>query len=178
MKKYLLTMLLAIVGCVTAMAGYEIKLSSGSVASLKNGGVGCVILDVADAQFDNKKPLKQDERFTNIDEQIPECTKEFIREFNENAKKFKMTDNADDAKYLFTVKITNLDTFVNVMSFKGGVGIKVWGTITISDKETGNSVAVYNIEEEDNSGMTYNIAVEETFEGIAEFLARKINKGK
>lgn len=178
MKKYLITMLLAIVGCVTAMAGDDIKLSSGSVAPLKDGGVGCVVLDVAEAQFDNKKPLKQDERFANIDEQIPECTKEFIREFNDNAKKFKMTDNADEAKYLFTVKITNLDTFVNVMSFKGGVGIKVWGTITITEKATGNSVAIFNIEEEGNSGMTYNIAVEETFEGIAKFLAKKINKGK
>ena len=64
------------------------------------------------------------------------------------------------------------------MSFKGGVGVKFWGTITIKNKKTGENVAVFKINEEGNSGMTYNLAVEEGFEGIAKFLAKKINKGK
>lgn len=178
MKKVILTILLAIVGCVAAIAGDEIKLSSGSVATLKDGGTGCVVLDIAKAKFDNKKPLKQDERFANVGSQIPECTKEFIREFNEKAKKFKMTDKAKEAKYLFTVKITNVDTYVNVMSFKGGVGIKLWGSVTIKEKATNKEIAVYTIDEEDNSGFTYQIALEEAFEGIAKFLAKRINKGK
>jgi len=178
MKKYLLTMLLALVGCVTAMAGDDIKLTDGSVAPLKDGGVGCVVIDMTDTQFDNKQPLRKDERFANVDEQLPECTKEFIREFNENSKKFKMTENTDEAQYEFIIKITNLDVFVNVMSFKGGVGIKLWGTITIKDKATGNNVAVFSIDEEGNSGFTYQIALEEGYEGIAKFLAKRIKKGK
>ena len=178
MKKYLMTILLALVGCVTAMAGDDIKLTSGSIASLKDGGVGCLTIDMADTQFDNKKPLRKDERFVNVDEQIPECVKEFVREFNENSKKFRMTENADEAQYEFTIKITNLDVFVNMMSFKGGVGIKLWGAITIKDKKSGNEVAVFTIDEEGNSGFTYQIALEEGYEGIAKFLAKRIKKGK
>lgn len=178
MKKYLLTMLLAIAGCVAAMAGDEIKLTSGSIASLKNGGTGCVVIDMADTQFDGKKPLRKDERFRNVDEQIPECTSEFVREFNDNSKAFRMTNNEADAQYVFNVKITNLDVFVNVMSFKGGVGIKLWGSVTITEKASGNVVAVYTIDEEENSGFTYQIALEEGFEGIAKFLAKRIKKGK
>jgi len=178
MKKYILTILLAFVGSITAMAGDDIKLTDGSVASLKDGGVGCVVIDMAGTKFDNKMPLRQDERFANVDEQLPECTKEFIREFNDNSKKFKMTEKADEAQYEFIVKITNLDVFVNVMSFKGGVGIKLWGSVTIKDKTTGNNVAVFTIDEEGNSGFTYQIALEEGYEGIAKFLAKRIKKGK
>ena len=103
---------------------------------------------------------------------------EFVREFNDNAKKFKMTENADDAQYEFIVTITNLDVFVNVMSFKGGIGIKLWGSIVIKDKATGSDVATYEIDEEGNSSVTYMLALEEGFEGIAKFLAKRINKGK
>lgn len=178
MRKVFFTMLLAIVGCLSAMAGDDIKLTEGSVASLKDGGVGCVTIDMTDTQFDNKMPLRQDERFADIDAQLPECKSEFIREFNENAKKFRLTSNDNEAEYEFIVKITNFDTFVQLMSFKGGVGVKFWGTITIKNKKTGENVAVFKINEEGNSGMTYNLAVEEGFEGIAKFLAKKINKGK
>lgn len=89
-----------------------------------------------------------------------------------------MTKNADEAQYEIIVKITNLDTFVNVMSFKGGVGIKLWGTIVIKNKATGENVAVFKIDEEGNSGFTYQIALEEGFEGIAKYLAKRIKKGK
>lgn len=178
MKKLLVAMLFAFAGCISAMAGDDIKLTEGSIASLSGGGVGCVSIDMKDTQFDSKKPLRKDDRFRNIDDDLPECTREFVREFNDNSKKFKLTENAEDAQYEFLVQITNLDTYVNVMSFKGGVGIKVWGTVTIKDKTNGNTVAVYTIDEENNSGFTYQIAVEETFEGIAKFLAKRIKKGK
>lgn len=178
MKKILVAMLFAFAGCISAMAGDDIKLKEGSIAGLSAGGVGTVTIDMKDTKFDNKKPLRKDERFRNIDEDLPECTSEFIREFNDNSKKFKLTENAGDAQYEFLVTITNLDVFVNVMSFKGGVGVKMWGTVTIKDKKSGSNVAVYSIDEYDNSGFTYQVAVEETFEGIAKFLAKKIKKGK
>lgn len=178
MKKYLLTLLLAIAGCVTVMAGDDIKLSEGSIAPLKDGGIASVVIDMADTQFDNKMPLHQDGRFINVDAQLPECASEFVREFNDNSKKFKMTKNTDEAQYEFVVKITNVDVFINVMSFKGGIGIKLWGSVTIKDKTTGDNVAVFTIDEESNSGFNYEIALEESFEGIAKYLAKRIKKGK
>ncbi len=178
MKKLIITVFLITVGWLSAIAGDEIKLTEGSLSSLKDGGVGCVVIDIKDTTFDNKMPLRKDDRFREIDDYIPECTKEFVREFNDNTKKFTMTENVDEAKYEFLVKIDNLDTYINVMSFKGGIGIKVWGSITITDIATGHQVAAFDIDEENNSGFTYNIAVEETFEGIAKFLAKKIKKGK
>lgn len=178
MKKYLLTALVAIVGCLTALAGDDIKLTEGSVASLKDGGVASLVIDMTDTKFDNKMPLRKDGRFANVDEQIPEYKSEFIREFNDNTKKFTMTADEGSATYEFIVKITNLDTFVHVMSFKGGIGIKLWGSVTIRNKATGETVALYTIDEESNSGFNYSLALEEGFEGIAKFLAKRIKKGK
>lgn len=89
-----------------------------------------------------------------------------------------MTKNTDEAQYEFVVKITNVDVFINVMSFKGGIGIKLWGSVTIKDKTTGDNVAVFTIDEESNSGFNYEIALEESFEGIAKYLAKRIKKGK
>lgn len=178
MKKYLILTLFVIAGYVAAFAGDDIKLVKGSIAALKNGGTGCVALDMTDTKFDNKKPLRNDERFRNVDDQLPECKSEFIREFNENSKKFQLIENETDAQYEFLVTITNLDVFINVMSFKGGIGVKLWGSIKINDKASGNCIAEYEIDEESNSGMTYQIALEEGFEGIAKYLAKRVNKGK
>lgn len=178
MKKYLITILLAIAECVTAMAGNDIKLTEGTIAPLKDGGVASLVIDMADTQYDNKRPLRQDERFADVDEQLPECKKEFIREFNDNTKNFRMTSNADEAQYEFIVKITNLDTYINVMSFKGGIGIKLWGSVTIKNKKTGENIAVFTMDEENNSGFNYQLALEEGFEGIAKYLAKRIKKGK
>ena len=112
MKKYLLTALLAVVGCLAVMAGDDIKLTEGSVASLKDGGVASLVIDMADAKYDNKMPLREDGRFANVDEQLPECSSEFIREFNKNSKNFLMTADESEAQYQFVVTITNLDTYV------------------------------------------------------------------
>lgn len=161
-----------------AKADDEIKLTSGSIASLKSGGIGMVEINLDDTKFDNKEPLRQDSRFSNVDKDVPEYKREFVREFNENTKLFKMTENPDSAQYVFNVNITNLDVYVSVMSFKGGVGIKLWGDIVIKEKATGTEVAIFVIDEENNSGMTYSVALEEGFEGIAKYLAKRIKKGK
>ncbi|MDE6393462.1 MAG: hypothetical protein K2L59_09390 [Muribaculaceae bacterium] len=178
MKKYLLTALFAVMGCLAVMAGDDIKLTEGSIASLKEGGVASLVIDMADAKYDNKMPLREDGRFANVDDQLPECASEFIREFNKNSKNFLMTADEAEAQYQFVVKITNLDTYVNVMSFKGGVGIKLWGSVTIKKKSTGETVALFTIDEENNSGFNYPLALEEGFEGIAKYLAKRIKKGK
>ena len=178
MKKSLLLILFAVIGCFAAVARDEIYLTDGSVASLKDGGTGYVVIDLKDTKFDNKMPLRQDGRFEDIDTELENYTSEFVREFNDNTGKFRMTDSEKDARYEFYVKLTNLDVFINLFSFKGGVGIKLWGEITITDKTNGEKVAVFTLDEEDNSGMTYKLALEEGIEGVAKFLAKRIKKGK
>lgn len=178
MKKFLLTVMVVLAGFVTALAGDDIKLTEGSLATLKDGGLASVVLDLKDTQYDGKIPLRQDGRFALVDEQMENYTSEFVREFNDNSKKFKTTTDSGEGQYEINVTLTNIDTYVNVMSFKGGIGIKLWGSVTITNKATGEKVAVFTIDEENNSSVNYALALEEGYEGIAKFIAKRINKGK
>lgn len=59
MNKLIITVFLITVGWLSAIAGDEIKLTEGSLSSLKDGGVGCVVIDIKDTKFDNKMPLRR-----------------------------------------------------------------------------------------------------------------------
>ncbi len=176
MKKILFTMLLVIVGYTTAFAGDKCELTKGSLSTLKNGGIATVAINMSETMFDNKMPLREDKRFTDVDKNIPEYEKEFVREFNEHAKKFQLTQSTSDADYKIAINVKNLDVFVTVMSFKGGVATKIWGTLTISK---GNEIiAEFTLDAWESSGMTYSVSLEETYETLAKYLAKRINKGK
>lgn len=176
MKKFLVATLMALIGCMTSFAGDDMKVTDGSLAPLKEGGIATITINMADTKFDNKIPLREDSRFADIDKVIPEFESEFVREFNEHAKKFKMTKEEFEAQYKFTLDVTNLDVYINVFSFKGGVGTKIWGTLTIS--KGNEKVAVVTLKSFESSGITYAVSLEETFEVFAKDLAKKINKGK
>lgn len=74
MKKLIITVFLITVGWLSAIAGDEIKLTEGSLSSLKDGGVGCVVIDIKDTTFDNKMPLRRmigSEKSTTIFPSVP-----------------------------------------------------------------------------------------------------------
>lgn len=174
MKKIIFTFLLAVTCIVSANAGDKLKLVSGNVSSLKDGGTATVVIDLVNTTYDKKIPLRQDARYANIDNQIPNFTSEFIREFNENSKKFKLVEG-NDAKYNFIVVVDDLDYHVNVMSFKGGHATKIEGTVFINQ---GNENVAQVIFQHESTGFTFDLSVEETLEGLAKNLAKKISKGK
>ncbi len=96
MKKLIITVFLITVGWLSAIAGDEIKLTEGSLSSLKDGGVGCVVIDIKDTTFDNKMPLRKDDRFREIDDYIPECTKEIVRDFSVSTKNISEPENDEE----------------------------------------------------------------------------------
>jgi hypothetical protein len=176
MKKIILMLFAVVVSCA-AWAGDNYKITEGSLASLKNGGVASITIDMTNTQFDNKMPLREDGRFGFVDKDIPNYQSEFVREYNEHTKAFRMTNDASEANYKFLLEVTNLDVFAQFFSFKGGVATKIWGTLTILN-EAGDKVAVITLTEFESSGFTYSISLEETFEVFAKNLAKRINKGK
>lgn len=176
MKKFLFTMLLAITGCITAMAGSDFELREGSFASLKDGGTAVVTINMTDTKFDNKMPLREDGRFANVDELIPGYLSEFIKEFNKRSKKMSAVSSGD-AQYTIDINITNLDVYVKVWPITIPA-TKLWGTATVINNSTGEKVVVADITELEGMGGTYAISTESALENIAEELAKHIKKGK
>ena len=100
MKKLMLVMLTLVLGGLSAMAGDKLEVVSGSIASLKNStDAAFVKLDMTNTTYDKKKPVRKDARFANIDNNLDDWTSEFVREFNENSKAFRLTDTDQNAAY-------------------------------------------------------------------------------
>jgi hypothetical protein len=177
MKRTILSLVLVIIGCISVFANHDINVVEGTLAPLKDGGTATVVINMNETTFDSKMPLREDERFADVDKYIPEFQSEFVREFNEHTKKFQMVKDEAEGNYKFIIDVTNLDVYVTLFSFKGGVATKIWGTLTIKDTSD-NKVAVIQLKEFESSGFTYNISLEETFEVLAKNLAKRINKGK
>lgn len=176
MKKILSIFIIAIVATISAFAGDDVRIMQGSIAALKDGGTASVCINMQNTKFDNKMPLRQDSRYANVDNDIPEYQREFVREFNDHSKALRM-QNESGADYTFLLEVDNLDNHITPFSFKGGVATVIWGTLTIKDR-AGNIVAVLSISEFESSGINYNVSLEETFEVFAKKLAKRINKGK
>ena len=54
MQKFFITLLISIMGCMAAMAGDEFSISEGSLAPLKEGGIGSVTINMKETTFDKK----------------------------------------------------------------------------------------------------------------------------
>lgn len=177
MKRTIISLAVAIIGCISVFANHDVKVIEGSLAPLKDGGKATITINMNETTFDSKMPLREDERFADVDKYIPEFQSEFNREFNEHSKKFQMVTTDAPTDYKFILDVTNLDVYVTFFSFKGGVATKIWGTLTIKN-DSDENIAVIELKEFESSGFTYNISLEETFEVFAKNLAKRINKGK
>lgn len=174
MKKYLLTLLLVLVGCLTAMAGSDIKVTEGNKKFLKTAeGNAVLVFDWDGATFDNKEPLTS--KFSNLEELKKVAWNGFAETFNEKSKKVKVVADEANAKYKFAMKVTNMDQYFKVMGFVPGNATKVWGTMTITDLSTGEVLAIIEVKEV-NGGA--NPSPDGSFSDCFEELAKQVSKLK
>jgi len=150
---------------VVGMACYAGPLSfkSGDKKFFKTADGGALLeVTYEGATYDDRMPLT--EKYSNIDEKTKISYDGFVEEFSERSKKVNIVDNAKDAKYKFTIKVTKVDEFFNVMGFIPGPCIRVWGTFTVTDLSTGSEVLVVDIDEIDGgSAPTPDRAFNDTF---------------
>lgn len=148
MKKLLLS-LLAVIVSVCAFADNTTKLTEGSAAFLKNGGIANVVFNWADAKHDNKEPLRNHWK-ENYDTMTVKGEQGFIDGFNAVAKKVKI-DNAEKAQYRIEVNITNVDYFFSVMSIVPGHKHRVSAQIRVVDVSSGETLCVIKVDQRKGS---------------------------
>ena len=89
------------------------------------------------------------------------------------AKKLRMTQDGNDAKYKFILKVANVDRFFAAMAFIPQHEAKMWGTLTIVDMASGQTLAVVEIEEaEDGQHVDIKYCYGETFEELGQTVAK------
>lgn len=176
MKKLILMMLFVILNSVVALAGSDIKVTSGNAKFLKNAeGNAVLVFDWDGATYDNKQPLT--EKFTNLEELKKVAWNGFTETFNEKSKKVKVVPNEQGktAKYKFSMKVTNMDQYFKVMGFIPGNATKVWGTLTVTDLSNNETIAVISVTEVDGGA---NPSPDGSFSDCFEELAKQVSKCK
>ncbi len=176
MKKLFLLFAM-LISVLTASAGDKVlDLEKGELASLKTGGNVAVVFNFDGAMYDMKETLAA--HYSNLAELIAKVPFNFTEGFNDKCKKSKIVDSAD-AKYIITIKVDNMDCYYKVVSFVPGHVTKVWGTATIKDNTTDDTIAVINITECAGSrDFTIDDSFGKCFISLGEKLANAFNKGK
>ena len=174
MKRLLLTAILAL-SAVIAFAGNPLKIVNGKdqvKTIMKENTTVVVEFDWSQAKYDNKKTLKEQWE-GDYDYIVNDCEESFIKGFNENAKKLKMAKEADNAKYKFVLTVTNIDRFFAAMAFIPQHEAKMWGTLTIVDIASNQTLAEVRIDEaEDGQHVDVKQCFGETFEELGEKIAK------
>lgn len=143
MKKILMLLSVMIISLVANAV--DIKVVSGKASFMKQEGSAVVLFNWDGAKYDNKESLK-DYWKEDYDKYLSEGKKKFIEGFNSSSKKVKLGET-DDAGYIFTVEVTNIDYFFSAMSLVPGHKHRIWCTITITEKATGNEVCKADVKE-------------------------------
>ena len=174
MKKILLTLIVAVMGCMTAMAGSDLKVVEGDKKFLKTAsGNAVLIFDWEGATYDNKEPLTN--HYSNLEQLKPIAWNGFVEEFNKKSKNVKVVKDATDARYQFSMQVTNMDMYVKVMSFIPSPATKVWGVMTVTDLQTGEVIAIIQVKEVNGGG---NPSPDGSFSDCFEELGKQMAKLK
>lgn len=171
MKRILLMTFVTLFATVT-FAANPLKVVSGDKKFFKNAE-GKVFLEVKydGATFDGKMPLT--EKYDDIDAKTTISYNGFIEEFSDKNSKFKFVKDEAEATYKITVNVTKVDEFVNIMGFIPGPCIRVWGTLTVTDVKTGESLLIVEIDEIDGgSSPTTDRAFNDTFGELGKTIAK------
>ena len=172
MKRLFLMAVMTLVATVT-IAGNPLKVISGDKKFFKSAE-GTVLLEVVfndDATYDDRMPLT--EKYNNLAQKAVIAYDGFVEEFSDNNSKLNIVKEASEATYKITINVTKIDEFFNVMGWVSGPCIRVWGTLTVTDTKTGESLLVVDIDEIDGGAApSTDRAFNDTFGKLGEKIAK------
>ena len=163
MKRLVLMAFMTIIATV-AFAANPIKVVSGDKKFFKSAE-GNIYLEVKydGASFDDRMPLT--EKYDDMESKTTISYDGFIEEFKDNNKKMDFVT--------ITIQVTKIDEFINVMGWIPGPCIRVWGTLTVTDVKSGESLLVVEIDEIDGgSAPTTDRAFNDAFGKLGEKIAK------
>lgn len=167
----MMTAILA-VAAVIAFAANPLKVINGDKKLFKTAE-GTYLLEVIydGASYDGRMALT--EKYADIPSKTKISYDGFIEEFSERNKKVTFVKTAAEAKYRMTIKVTKVDEFINVMGFIPGPCIRVWGTLTVTDTNSGETLLTVNINEIDGgSAVSTDRAFNDTFGELGKRIAK------
>lgn len=175
MKKIISTLVMMVV-CVSMFAGNPFKITEGkqnAKALMKEATIAIVEYDWSGAMYD-KKMLAKDKFAADYDFVVDNCQNGFVTGFNGASKGLRLSNEPNqNAKYKFTLKVTNLDSFFAAMRFVPRHEGKMWGVLTVNNIATGEKVLEVNIDEaEDGCDFNWRECFGKTFAEMGKNLTK------
>jgi len=171
--KRLFLMAIVTLFATAAIAGNPLKVVNGDKKFFKSAE-GKVFLEVvfdANAIYDEKMPLT--EKYNDLDAKAIISYEGFVEEFTDSKSKMTIVKDEAEADYKMTINVTKIDEFVNVMGWVPGPCVRVWGTLTVTDTKTGDTMIVVDIDEIDGgSSPTTDRAFNDTFGELGKSIAK------
>ena len=143
MKQILLTIALVMIS-VCAFADNSTKVTEGNASFLKKEATANVVFNWDKAEWDNGRETLKEHWGDDYDKTTKRGEEAFVRCFNENSKKVKISDAP--AQYRIEVNMGNIDYFFSAMSFVPGHKHRVSAIINVIDTATGNKVCTITVD--------------------------------
>ncbi len=171
MKRLILTAIVVLTS-VASYSGNPLSFKGGDKKFFKTASGGALLeIIYAGATYDDKMALT--EKFPDIDNKTKISYDGFVEEYMERAKKVPIVTNPGEARYKFTIKVSKIDQFINVMGFIPGPCIRVWGTFTVTDLTNNTTLLIIDIDEIDGgSAPTPDRAFNDTFGELGKCIAK------
>lgn len=142
MKKLLLTFLVLL--CSAVMFAGPLKKTSGDEKCFSENATAVLSMDLSNTTFDKKQSFKT-WCGKDYEERVSVSEKGFTESFNQNSKGLKIVDSESDAKYKIVIDVKNFQR--KSASFGWGrFHVKIYGTLTVVDNATGETVCAYSID--------------------------------
>lgn len=164
--------------CMNMFAGNPFKIIVGkenAKSVMRQPAIAIVDFDWSSTMYDFKITAK--EKFGNdYDFIVNHCQNSFITAFNGASKGLRVTtDSSVEAQYKVVLKVTNLDSYMQVMGFAPRPEGKVWGKFIVSSVATGEKVLEVKIDEaEDGTDFVWRECFGKTFAEMGKNLTKKI----
>lgn len=187
MKKAVLTLVIALMASMNAMAGSDLKLESGSVKELKGSGATvCAVWDYSNSTIEEKSikdflKEKGAEWERDYPDEIKRAEDNFIERLNDKAKKSFTAVSGNDADYKLVIKVKNFDYGSSSASIWVGFGAgdaRIYGKMELYKKGVSEPLAVFDLDGVSGSGGGNEKRRVEAYRELAELFCDIVKKGK
>ena len=147
MKKYVL-FLFAVLLTITVNAASPLKVISGTTSFLNADAGACIEFDFSNSTWEKDETLKQHFQ-EEYNELINNSQSTFINTFNSSNRNLKFVDKESKPQYKVIVKFDNFEAKVGGFYRKV---VRIWGTATIIDLSSNESVCTIQITKSEGTG--------------------------
>jgi hypothetical protein len=187
MKKTILTLVVALMASVNAMAGSDLKMESGSVKELKGSGATiCAVWDYSKSTIEDKS-IKEFLKEKGADwerdypAEIKRAEENFIERLNDKAKKNFTAVSGNDADYKLVIKVKNFNYGSTGASMWVGFGAgdaRIYGKMELYKKGEAKPLATFDLDGVSGSGGGNEQRRVEAYRELAELFCDIVKKGK